>query len=282
MFDKMCYHKIFQGLKHMPLVSPSATYMCQWIRSALVQIMACPIRHQAIIWTIAGFLSIGLSGANFSDILIKIQNSWFTKMLLKLPFAKWRPFCPREVELKCYRDACQNAERLKISSHWSCALCTFTITYLSDIKSAIVVIMTAVYVFIILYDQYFYPRIVKIAWKDRIAQSFPFLAVFCLNVSVLLNIWPTQPCINVLQCTIHRRPLGNFACKVRFCKVSEPTNSCHIEFKHDVPYIVRSEPCRGHSDAWVHDARRGECTSWSSWPLRVSDLTMRGTSCIHH
>ena len=54
---------------------PSATYMRQWIGSALVQIMA-------------------LSATNFSKILIKIQNFSFTKMHLKIPSAKWWQFCP--------------------------------------------------------------------------------------------------------------------------------------------------------------------------------------------
>ena len=35
-----------------------------------------PIRRQAIIKTIAGLLSIGPLGTNFSESLIKIQNIW--------------------------------------------------------------------------------------------------------------------------------------------------------------------------------------------------------------
>ena len=65
-----------------------------------------PIRHQAIIWTNVGLLSIGPLGKNFSVILIKIQTFSFTKMYLKLSSAKWRPFCPggNELrhELECY------------------------------------------------------------------------------------------------------------------------------------------------------------------------------------
>ena len=52
-----------------------------------------PIRRQAIIRTNAGLLSIEPSGTNFSEILIKIQNSSFTKRHLKISSAKWRPFC---------------------------------------------------------------------------------------------------------------------------------------------------------------------------------------------
>ena len=53
-----------------------------------------PIRRQAIILTNAGRLSIGLLATNVSEILIKIQNFSFTKMHLKISFAKWWPFCP--------------------------------------------------------------------------------------------------------------------------------------------------------------------------------------------
>ena len=52
-----------------------------------------PARHQAIIWTNAGLLIIGPLGTSFSEILIGIQTFSFTKMRLKMSFAKWRPFC---------------------------------------------------------------------------------------------------------------------------------------------------------------------------------------------
>ena len=42
---------------------------------------------------------IGLSGTNFSDILIKIQIFSFTKMHLKISSAKRKPFCPWGDEL---------------------------------------------------------------------------------------------------------------------------------------------------------------------------------------
>ena len=57
------------------------------------------IRHQAIIQTNAGSLSIGILGINFSEILIKLQNFSFTKMHLNISFAKWWPFCPGGDEL---------------------------------------------------------------------------------------------------------------------------------------------------------------------------------------
>ena len=52
-----------------------------------------PDRHQAIIWTNAGILLIGLLGKNFSEILIRIHMFSFKKMSLKMLFAKWQPFC---------------------------------------------------------------------------------------------------------------------------------------------------------------------------------------------
>ena len=76
---------------------PNATYMCRWIGSVLVQIMAC--RLFSIISTNAGLLSIGPLGTNLSDISIKIQNFSFTKMHLKIVSAKWQPLFPRGNEL---------------------------------------------------------------------------------------------------------------------------------------------------------------------------------------
>ena len=52
-----------------------------------------PGRRQAIIWTDAGILLIGLLGTNFSEISIDIHTFSFTKMHLKMSSAKWRPFC---------------------------------------------------------------------------------------------------------------------------------------------------------------------------------------------
>ena len=79
------------GITHLPLVA----YMRQWFRSPLA-----PNRRQAIILIRDGLLSIGPLGTNFSEILIKIQNLSFQKMLLKISSAKWRPFCPGGDELK--------------------------------------------------------------------------------------------------------------------------------------------------------------------------------------
>ena len=52
-----------------------------------------PGRRQAIIWSKAGILLIGLFGTNIIEILIGIQKVSFKKMHLKMLSAKSRPFC---------------------------------------------------------------------------------------------------------------------------------------------------------------------------------------------
>ena len=51
-----------------------------------------PSRPQAIIWTDAGILLIGLLGIFFSESLIEIHIFSFNKMHLKMASAKWRLF----------------------------------------------------------------------------------------------------------------------------------------------------------------------------------------------
>ena len=52
-----------------------------------------PGRRQAIIWTNAGILLIGLLGTKFNEISIEIHSFSFKKMHLKMSSAKWGPFC---------------------------------------------------------------------------------------------------------------------------------------------------------------------------------------------
>ena len=52
-----------------------------------------PARCQAIIWTNAGILLTGHLGTNFSETLIEFVAFSLKKMSLKVPSAKWRPFC---------------------------------------------------------------------------------------------------------------------------------------------------------------------------------------------
>ena len=73
-------------------------YMRQWIGSALAQIMACAYSAPShylnqcrvnVNWTITNKLQWNFNqNTNFS----------FTKMHLKIPSAKWRPFCPWVVD----------------------------------------------------------------------------------------------------------------------------------------------------------------------------------------
>ena len=58
------------------------------------------VRCQAITWISAGLLSIVPSGTKFSEIWIKIHKFSFMKMHLKIPSAKWQPFCPGGDELR--------------------------------------------------------------------------------------------------------------------------------------------------------------------------------------
>ena len=59
-----------------------------------------PGRRQAIIWTNAYTLSIRSQGTYFNEILFEIQIFSFKKMHLSMSSVKWRPFCPRGVELR--------------------------------------------------------------------------------------------------------------------------------------------------------------------------------------
>ena len=63
-----------------------------------------PIRCQAIIWTNAWLFSIWPLGANFSEILIKLQHFSFTIPHLKMFSAKWLPFCPEGDDLLVHRN----------------------------------------------------------------------------------------------------------------------------------------------------------------------------------
>ena len=57
-----------------------------------IEFLISPDRRQAIIWSNAGLLLIGLLGTNFSEILIEILTFLFQKMRLKMSSAKRRPF----------------------------------------------------------------------------------------------------------------------------------------------------------------------------------------------
>ena len=74
----------------------SAALMRQWIRSALVQIMAWRLfSTKPLSKPMLGYCQLDPQEQKFSENLIKIQNFSFTKMHPKNIIAKCRPFCPR-------------------------------------------------------------------------------------------------------------------------------------------------------------------------------------------
>ena len=73
---------------------PSATYMRQWMRSVLVQIMACRLcGTKPLSKPMLSYCQLDPNEQTSVTFSIKIQNLLFTKMHLKTPSAKWRPFC---------------------------------------------------------------------------------------------------------------------------------------------------------------------------------------------
>ena len=60
-----------------------------------------PVRRQAITWTSADLLPIGLFGSMVSEMLIEILIFSFENMHLNMSFAKWWPFCSGGNELTC-------------------------------------------------------------------------------------------------------------------------------------------------------------------------------------
>ena len=69
-------------LNHLPLV-PHIYSSVNWAIIGSGNGLS-PVRHQAITWTNAGLLSIGLLGTSFSEIWIQILSFSFKKMHLKM------------------------------------------------------------------------------------------------------------------------------------------------------------------------------------------------------
>ena len=80
-----------------------------------------PGRCQAITWTNAGILLIRSLGTNFSEILIEIDTFSYKKMHLKMPSAKWRPFCLGLDMLKLNRVS----KKAQMASGWGCWIWSF-------------------------------------------------------------------------------------------------------------------------------------------------------------
>ena len=71
---------------------PSATYLYQWIRSALVLIMACRLfSAKPLSKPMLGYCQLDPQ----EQTSVKIQNFSFTKYHLKTSSVKWRPFLSR-------------------------------------------------------------------------------------------------------------------------------------------------------------------------------------------
>ena len=73
-------------------------HICQWIGSALVQILACHLfGTKPLSKPMLGYCPLG---TNFSEILIKIQDFSLMKMHVQISSSIWWPFCPGGDELK--------------------------------------------------------------------------------------------------------------------------------------------------------------------------------------
>ena len=106
--SKICYRTNSDILYDLPF-STMEVKSYQWYENLYASVNwistgsgkgLAPNRRQAITWTNVHLLSIEPLGTSFSEIRIKIQNFSLKKMHLKMPSAKWQPFCPGRDELK--------------------------------------------------------------------------------------------------------------------------------------------------------------------------------------
>ena len=82
----------YTSLTHLSLI-PHIYALVNWASTASGNGLSL-VRCQAITWTNADLLSIGLLGTTLSENWIEILTFSFKKMWLKLLSAKWRPYCP--------------------------------------------------------------------------------------------------------------------------------------------------------------------------------------------
>ena len=83
--------------------TPNAAYTRRGNGLSLVQVMALsPVRLQAITWTNAGLLSIGLFGTNFSEIRIGILPFLFKKINSDMSSAKMSGGVNKMAQLSAY------------------------------------------------------------------------------------------------------------------------------------------------------------------------------------
>ena len=94
------YHKIntntFQlqnAMLNILKPEPENAFMCQWVVSPLVQVMACGLigtkASPELYWNIVNWTI----GTKFSEIWIKVQQFSFEKTDFKMQSAKWQPVC---------------------------------------------------------------------------------------------------------------------------------------------------------------------------------------------
>ena len=73
---------------------PSGSYMRQWNRQSLIQIMVCRLLGtKPFPEPMLGYCQLQTQGSNINETRIEIQAFAFRKMHLKISFRKWRPFC---------------------------------------------------------------------------------------------------------------------------------------------------------------------------------------------
>ena len=76
--------------------------------------------HQAIIWTNAGILLIGLLGRNFNEISIEIHTFSFKKIHLKMSSGNWRLSCLGLIVLTLlFACTMQRPWQIWVSLHWT-------------------------------------------------------------------------------------------------------------------------------------------------------------------
>ena len=95
--------------------------MPQWIRSALVQIMACRLfGTKPLSRPMLGYYEMDPWAQTSVKLYIKIQKISLTKMHVKVSSAKWRPFCPGGDELitHCPRQIWQLFQKCKFQTQF--------------------------------------------------------------------------------------------------------------------------------------------------------------------
>ena len=111
---------------------------------------------------------------------------------------------------------------------------------------------------------------------QKYLQIFAFmLCVDSVTPKSLLRhkgIWPTTPCIDFLQCMFRHLSLRKFACKIRLCNESKPTNSCQNR-----KWAWRSLHC----EIRCTQGSLGYVSNWSEWYLRANAQYLKYKSILY-